>query len=87
MQAGTAARLVEIDYETTPPVLGIDNPRALLTDSTYQRAGSAAARKQAAERFLTTWADGWSPPTVAREELYARAQQRAKAATRPPALY
>ncbi|MCX4471323.1 hypothetical protein OOK41_13540 [Micromonospora sp. NBC_01655] len=49
----------------------------LLTDPAYQRAGSAAARKQAAERFLTTWADGWSPPPVAREELYARAQRLA----------
>ncbi|MFF3870080.1 hypothetical protein [Micromonospora sp. NPDC001898] len=59
----------------------------LLADSAYQRAGSAPARKQAAERFLTTWADGWSPPMVAREELHARAQRLAKAAVRPPALY
>ncbi|SCL43855.1 hypothetical protein GA0070606_0046 [Micromonospora citrea] len=59
----------------------------LLADSTYQRAGSAAARKQAAERFLTIWAGGWAPPTVAREELYARAQRLAKTAARPPALY
>ncbi|MEU5934422.1 hypothetical protein [Micromonospora sp. NPDC047187] len=48
----------------------------------YQRAGSAAARKQVAERFLSTWADGWSPPMVAREELYARAQRLAKSAAR-----
>jgi xanthine dehydrogenase YagR molybdenum-binding subunit len=27
-QAAAAARLVEIDYEETPPVLGIDNPKA-----------------------------------------------------------
>ncbi|TDB80232.1 hypothetical protein [Micromonospora sp. KC721] len=59
----------------------------LLTDPAYQRAGSAAARKQVAERYLTTWADGWAPPTVAREELYARAQRLAKTAARPPALY
>ncbi|MFI2667562.1 hypothetical protein [Micromonospora carbonacea] len=59
----------------------------LLADPAYQRAGSAAARKQAAERFLANWADGWAPPMVAREELYARAQRLAKAAARPPALY
>ncbi|MBM0230524.1 hypothetical protein JNW91_00715 [Micromonospora sp. STR1_7] len=59
----------------------------LLADQAYQRAGSAAARKQVAERFLTNWADGWSPPMVAREELYARAQRQAKLAAHRPALY
>ncbi|MFF3857105.1 hypothetical protein [Micromonospora sp. NPDC002575] len=59
----------------------------LLADPAYQQASSAAARKQAAERFLTTWADGWAPPMVAREELHARAQRLAKARARPPALY
>ncbi|MEU2610630.1 hypothetical protein ABZ570_03450 [Micromonospora sp. NPDC007271] len=59
----------------------------LLTDPAYRRAGSAAARKLAAERFLAAWADGWAPPTVARDELYARAQRLAKTAARPPALY
>ncbi|MFJ1542309.1 hypothetical protein ACIODS_27600 [Micromonospora chalcea] len=59
----------------------------VLADAAYQRAGSAAARKQAAERFLVRWADGWVPPAIARDELYARAQQLAKAGARPPALY
>lgn len=59
----------------------------LLADPVYRQARSATARKQAAERFLAVWADGWAPPTVARDELYARAQMLAKAGARPPALY
>ena len=59
----------------------------LLMDQAYQRAGSAGARKQAAERFLTTWADGYVPTALIRDELYARAQRFAKAATRSPGLY
>jgi hypothetical protein len=46
-----------------------------------QQASSAAAGKKAAERFLITRADGFSPPTsLVREELHARAQKLAKAA-------
>ncbi|WP_146179976.1 hypothetical protein [Micromonospora sp. RP3T] len=60
---------------------------SLLTDPAFKRAGSAAARKQAAERFLAAWADGWVPPTVPRDELYARAQRLAKNRTPAPALY
>jgi hypothetical protein len=53
----------------------------LLASPAYQRASSAAARKKAAERFLITRADGFSPPTsLVREELHGRAQQLAKAA-------
>ncbi|SCL36300.1 hypothetical protein GA0070624_5515 [Micromonospora rhizosphaerae] len=59
----------------------------LLKDPAYQRAGSVGVRKQAAEHFLTAWADGFVPPSVVRDELYARAQRLAKAAARPPALY
>jgi hypothetical protein len=51
----------------------------LLASSDYQEARSAAARKQVAERFLVPRADGYSPPAVIRDELYARAQQLAKA--------
>ncbi|PPA60411.1 hypothetical protein [Micromonospora chalcea] len=59
----------------------------LLTDQIYQRAGSVGARKQAAEHFLIAWADGLVPPSLIRDELYARSQRLAKAAARPPALY
>jgi hypothetical protein len=56
----------------------------LLASPAYQRASSAAARKKAAERFLITRADGFSPPTsLVREELHARSQQLAKAARAP----
>ncbi len=50
----------------------------LLASPAYQRASSPAARKQAAERFLIPHADGFSPPTRVRDELYARAQRLAK---------
>ena len=53
----------------------------LLASPAYQQASSAAARKKAAERFLITRADGFSPPTsLARDELHARAHKLAKAA-------
>jgi len=55
----------------------------LLASPAYQRASSPAARKQAAERFLIPHADGFFPPTPARDELYARAQKLAKAARAP----
>jgi hypothetical protein len=45
----------------------------------YQQASSAAARKKAAERFLITRADGFSPPTsLVREELHARPRSSPK---------
>ncbi len=52
----------------------------LLASPAYQRASSPAARKQAAERFLIPHADGFFPPALVRDELYARAQKLAKAA-------
>jgi hypothetical protein len=52
----------------------------LLASPAYQRASSAAARRQAAGRFLVPHADGFSPPPQVRDELYARAQDLAKAA-------
>ena len=55
----------------------------LLASSAYQRASSPAARKQTAERFLIPHADGFFPPALARDELYARAQKLAKAARVP----
>ena len=44
-------------------------------------------RKQAAERFLAAWADGFVPPALVRDELYARAQRLAKVAAQPSGLY
>ncbi len=55
----------------------------LLASPAYQRASSSAARKQAAERFLIPHADGFFPPALARDELYARTQKLAKAARAP----
>lgn len=52
----------------------------LLASPAYQQASSAAARKQAAERFLIPHADGFSPPALVRDELYARAKDLAKTA-------
>ncbi|HEX9354889.1 MAG TPA: hypothetical protein VF933_13870 [Streptosporangiaceae bacterium] len=60
----------------------------LLASPEYQQASSSAARKHAAERFLIPRAAGFSPPTLMREELYARAQRLAKAAkSRPGGLF
>lgn len=64
-----------------------DLARRLLADPAYQRARSVGARKQAAEHFLTNWADGFVPPSLIRDELYAQSQRLAKTAARPPALY
>jgi len=52
----------------------------LLASPAYQQARSPAARKEAAGRFLIPHADGFSPPALVREELYARARELAKAA-------
>jgi len=52
----------------------------LVASPEYQRASSAAARRRAAERFLIPHADGFFPPSLVRDELYARAQQLARAA-------
>ena len=52
----------------------------LLTSPAYQRSSSPGARKQVTERFLIPHADGFFPPALTRDELYARAQRLAKAA-------
>lgn len=52
----------------------------LLASPAWQQASSPAARKQAAGRFLIPRADGFSPPPLIRDELYARAQRLTKAA-------
>lgn len=44
----------------------------------WREAASAAARKKAAESFLSSRADGWCPPSFIRDELYAQAQRLAK---------
>jgi hypothetical protein len=46
----------------------------------WQQASSPAARRQAAGRFLIPHADGFGPPPLIRDELYARAQRIAKTA-------
>ena len=49
-----------------------------LASPEYQQASSAGARKQAAGRFLIPHADGFCPPPLVRDELYARTQKLAK---------
>jgi hypothetical protein len=44
----------------------------------WQEAASPAARKQAAVQFLIPRADGFFPPPVIRDELYARAKRLSK---------
>ncbi|MEQ4306196.1 hypothetical protein ABNF97_33245 [Plantactinospora sp. B6F1] len=58
----------------------------LLTTPAYQQASSPAARKQAAEQFLISQSDGFSPPAHLRDELYARSQRLAKAVKQPSTL-
>jgi hypothetical protein len=69
--------------ETYAAVLGkLDDLAAdLLVTAEYQNASSAAARKQAAERFLIGRTDGFVPPAYVRDELYARAQRLARSGT------
>jgi hypothetical protein len=56
----------------------------LLASPGWQQASSPAARKQAAERFIIPHADGFRPPPLVCEELYARARQLARAARASP---
>lgn len=58
----------------------------LLADPEYRRAGSPGGRKQVVEQFLVPRADGFAPPSHFRDELYARAQRRAKTTARPATL-
>lgn len=73
-----ADELTQERYEQIMPRFD-DLAAELLASEAYQQASSAAVRKQVAERFLIPHADGFGPPVWAREELYARAQQLAKA--------
>jgi hypothetical protein len=50
----------------------------LAASPAYQQARSAAGRRAAAAQFLIPRADGFSPPGLVRDELYARAQQLAR---------
>jgi len=58
----------------------------LRADAGYQNASSPGARKQAAELFLLRRADGFAPPAIVRDELYAKAQVQAKVRHRPATL-
>lgn len=69
--------LAQERYDQIMPRLD-DLAAELLASEAYQQASSAAARRQAAERFLIPHADGFGPPTVIRDELYARAQRLTK---------
>jgi hypothetical protein len=80
-----ADELARVQYEQIPDRLD-DLAADLLATTEYRQASSPAARKQVAERFLTTHADGFAPPTHLRDELYARAQRQAKTRQRPAAL-
>lgn len=51
-----------------------------LASGEYRAVSSAAARKEATVAFLTSRADGFRPPPVIRDELYARVQDLAKTA-------
>ncbi|MEU9888818.1 hypothetical protein [Sphaerisporangium sp. NPDC051011] len=59
----------------------------LLATPEYQRASAPATRRQLAERFLVSHADGFSGPAPIRDELYARAQNLAKAGKKPTGLF
>lgn len=79
-----AQEMAQEQYDQITPRLD-ELAAELLASPEYQQASSAAARKQAAERFLIPRADGFCPPPLVREELYARAQKAAKAAKAPAA--
>ena len=59
----------------------------LLASPAWQQASSPPARKQAAERFLLLHGDGFAPPPLIREELYARTRQLAKTARASSRLF
>lgn len=82
------AEIVGTDPETGEP----DHPvkehleslaAEFLASPGWQEAASAAARKKAAESFLSSRADGWCPPSFIRDELYAQAQRLAKSGGGP----
>ncbi|WP_147945543.1 hypothetical protein [Microbispora sp. CSR-4] len=62
-----------------------DLAEELAADPEFQRTRTAAARKHVADRFVLAQAGGLSGPLWVPEELYARAQELAKAATKKQA--
>jgi hypothetical protein len=72
-----AQQMTDDIYEQLKPQL--DGMAAeLLTTAEYQQSSSATAQKQAAALFLTARCEGFSPPALYRDELYARAKRLAK---------
>jgi hypothetical protein len=72
-----AQQMTDDIYEQIKPRLD-DLAAELLTSPEYQRSSSATAQKQAAALFLTARCEGFSPPALYRDELYARAKRLAK---------
>lgn len=72
-----ADELAQQQYEQIYPQLD-ELARELLASPEYQRASSPPARRRIAEQFLIPRADGFGPPPLIREELYAKAQQLAR---------
>jgi len=76
-----ASQLARERYEQLEDQID-DLAAELLASPAYQQASSAAARKKAAARFLVPRADGLSAPNSdVPDELHARAQKLAKAAS------
>jgi hypothetical protein len=73
-----AQAMTQDQYDQIMPRLD-DLTAELLGSDAYQQANSPAGRRHAIEQFLISRADGFWPPTLVRDELYARAQRRAKA--------
>jgi hypothetical protein len=59
----------------------------LITTEPWRRASSPGALKQAAEQFLIPLADGFCPPALVRDELYAKAKAQAKTTRNPTGLF
>jgi hypothetical protein len=72
-----AQQMTDDIYEQIKPRLD-DLAAELLTTADYQQSSSAPAQKQAAGLFLTARCEGFSPPALYRDELYARAKRLAK---------
>ncbi|MBL7489167.1 hypothetical protein I6A60_33480 [Frankia sp. AgB1.9] len=83
--ADQAEALAQAQYAQLTPRLD-ELAAQLLTSREYQEASSAAARKDAAGRFLIPLADGFAAPSLVRDELYARAQRLAKTGKHHPTL-
>lgn len=72
-----AQQMTDDIYEQLKPRLD-DLAAELLVSAEYRQSSSAAAQKQAAALFLTARCEGFSPPALYRDELYARAKRLAK---------